>query len=357
MTRGASSLTARASVATASAQSLINTLPMIDAFVRLGCDRDALLSAGGLTPRDLEDPDAVLSNEGCAALFGLACATVRLPNLGLRLAMEIPIGAYPLLDYLVLTAETVGDGARHLERFLRINNSPTELRIREEPGRVRLVATAGNPLSIEFTFALAIVHLRRETGDRFRAASLSFRHRVDDPAEYARRLDVKVQTASDMDALTMTRAMWSLPMTRRDSALHGLLRRQAEEILAAQSTDGRYDSELRRVLAQRVAGGDTSLAAVARHLATSPRSVQRRLAEEGLTYQGVLDAIRRESAEQYLADSRLSVGEVGYLLGFSEPAAFHRAFKRWNGITPLDFRRERSPKRPRAPRRSRRPRA
>jgi AraC-like DNA-binding protein len=360
MTRGASSLTRRASVAAAprpNPTSLANFVPMIEAFVRLGCDREGLLAAARLTQRDLEDPDAVLSNEGCAAMFGLACSTVRLPNLGLRLAMEIPIGAYPLLEYLVVTAETVGDGARHLERYLRINNSPTELRIEEEPARVRLVATAGNPLSIEFTFALAVLHLRRETGDRFRASALSFRHRVDDPGEYSRLLDCSVQTESESDALTMTRAAWSMPMPRRDSALHGLLRRQADQVLAAQASDGTFVAELRRVLAHRVAGGDTTLAAVARHLAASPRSVQRRLAEEGLTYQGILGAVRRESAEQYLSGSRLSVGEVGYLLGFSEPAAFHRAFKRWTGITPLEFRRALSARRPPAPRTSRRPRA
>jgi AraC-like DNA-binding protein len=53
----------------------------------------------------------------------------------------------------------------------------------------------------------------------------------------------------------------------------------------------------------------------------------------------VLDRVRREAAQGYLADSTLSVGEVGYLLGYSEPAAFHRAFKRWHGVTPIEYRR------------------
>jgi AraC-like DNA-binding protein len=346
MTRGVSSLTERARAprpraGPAPAQSLNSVKPLIDAFVRLGCDRDALLAAGGLTPSNLDDPDAALSDAGCSALFGLACATVRQPNLGLRLAAEIPIGAYPLLDYLVLTSETVGDGLRHLERYLRIHRSPTELRIDEEKGRVRMVAISGNPLSTEYTLSLAVLHLRRETEDRFRATAVSFRHRVDDPGEFARRLDCKVLTESDADALTLTRSAWSLPLRRRDSVLHGVLRRQADELLAAQAGDGRFSTEVRRALAHRVAGGDTTLAAVARHLAASARTVQRRLSEEGVSYQEVLDGVRRESAERYLADSRLSAGEVGYLLGFSEPAAFHRAFKRWTGSTPLDFRRSR----------------
>lgn len=63
---------------------------------------------------------------------------------------------------------------------------------------------------------------------------------------------------------------------------------------------------------------------VARALAVSARSLQRQLAEEGLSYQGLLDSIRQEAAVEYLSNARISIGEVGYLLGYSEPAAFHR---------------------------------
>jgi AraC-like DNA-binding protein len=77
---------------------------------------------------------------------------------------------------------------------------------------------------------------------------------------------------------------------------------------------------------------------VSRDLATSARTLQRRLAAEGTSYQAVLDRVRRQAAEGYLADSTLSAGEVGYLLGYSEPAAFHRAFKRWNGAAPAEWR-------------------
>jgi len=75
-------------------------------------------------------------------------------------------------------------------------------------------------------------------------------------------------------------------------------------------------------------------------LATSARSLQRKLAAAGTSFQELLDTTRRDAAARYLEDRTLSVGEVAYLLGYSEPAAFHRAFKRWNGITPLEFRRQ-----------------
>jgi AraC-like DNA-binding protein len=89
-----------------------------------------------------------------------------------------------------------------------------------------------------------------------------------------------------------------------------------------------------------MAEGDVQIETVARALATSTRSLQRRLAEAGISYQQLLDNTRRDAADEYLADPRLSIGEVAYLLGYSEPAAFHRAFKRWNGITPQSFRKQ-----------------
>ena len=73
-------------------------------------------------------------------------------------------------------------------------------------------------------------------------------------------------------------------------------------------------------------------------LATSQRTLQRRLAAEGVSFQQLQDDVRREAAERLLADRSLAANEIGYLLGFSEPSAFHRACKRWFRATPLEFR-------------------
>ena len=96
--------------------------------------------------------------------------------------------------------------------------------------------------------------------------------------------------------------------------------------------------EVRRALASRIAKGDVQIEGVARALATSTRSLQRRLSAAGVTYQELLDQTRREAANTYLRVAALSIGEVAYLLGYSEPAAFHRAFKRWTGMGPQEFR-------------------
>jgi len=92
------------------------------------------------------------------------------------------------------------------------------------------------------------------------------------------------------------------------------------------------------VLASRL-GRKVNVGTAARLMAVAPRTLQRRLAEEGVSFQEIVDAGRRESAERLLGDASLTVSEVGYVLGFTEPSAFHRAFRRWHGVTPMQFRR------------------
>jgi AraC-like DNA-binding protein len=96
--------------------------------------------------------------------------------------------------------------------------------------------------------------------------------------------------------------------------------------------------DVRRALGSRIASGETRMSSIARQLGMSERTLQRRLAEEGASYQELLEEVRKAAAGRYLEESPLAIGEIAYLLGYSEPAAFHRAFRRWHATTPEDFR-------------------
>ena len=120
--------------------------------------------------------------------------------------------------------------------------------------------------------------------------------------------------------------------------LSSLLQRQADEAMARLPPMEDVALDVRRALASRVGGGDTRIQTIARTLATSARSLQRRLAAAGVSYQQLLDLARKDAAERYLTRLALSIGEVAYLLGYSEPAAFNRAFRRWHNETPQAFR-------------------
>ncbi len=119
------------------------------------------------------------------------------------------------------------------------------------------------------------------------------------------------------------------------------IERHAESLLAARPEPTLSTADrVRRIVAGALAEGEVTLAGVASMLKMSERSLQRRLADEGLKFDALLDEIRRDLALRYLADPKIAIAEVAYLLGYSEPSPFHRAFKRWTGKTPTEARKQ-----------------
>jgi len=349
MTAGDNQLTDRATPAVPRQPSAI-TVPsaqlraLVEALERLGHDVPSLLAAAGLAPGDLADPDARASCEAYGAIVEAARRAKPLKNLALRLAAETPIGSYPLLDYLILTSDSVGEGLRQLSRYFRIIGSPGVYEIREDEDPVRLVVHGGaDPFGHEYGLSLCALHLREETEGRFVPVHVSFTHQPEDVSEFERLLGCPVRAGASWDGIAIARDVWGLPLRRRDPILRGVLEKQADDVAAREAGSGQATVEVRRVLASRLVGGDTSIAGVARHLATTARTLQRRLSAEGESYQRVLTRLRREVAEQQIAGSTLSIAEVAYLAGYSEPAAFHRAFRRWSGTTPQAFRQRHRP--------------
>ena len=266
----------------------------LDAFARLGYDVEDLLAAAGLKRADLEDPDARVP---CTALGSAICRALErrpLPNMALRLAAETPLGAFPLLDYLVVSSDTIGEGFGQLQRYLRLTANPALLEIFADGDPVRVVATSpGNPFAVEYLLSLAVLHFGRESGGRLKVEALVFGHGLDDAKEFERLLRCPVRARAGWSGLLLPAASWKLPLRRRDAILHGILEKQADEAVARSPRDSGPAFEVRRLLATRVAGGDTRLPVLARVLATTARTLQRRLAAEGVSYHGLLEQARK----------------------------------------------------------------
>jgi AraC-like DNA-binding protein len=317
-----------------------------DALGRLGYDKRALLAAAGVDFSNSDDPDARVPCQATGDMFGYAIRTRPMKNLGMKLAAETPIGAFPLLDYLIVTCETVAHGINQLSRYFRLNDAPYALEIREDEDPVRVIFHGSrDSLTFEFGVSLVVLHLREETENRLNAACVNFTHRPDDVVEMQQALGCPVLGGENWNGFALSRDAWLLPMRRRDPVLRGVLERHAKEIIARLPGADDVTVEICRAIMTRFPQGETEIQGVARSLATSTRSLQRRLSAAGTSYQELLDSTRREAATRYLQDRRLSIGEVAYLLGYSEPPAFHRAFKRWNGITPQEFRHRRAEER------------
>ena len=115
-------------------------------------------------------------------------------------------------------------------------------------------------------------------------------------------------------------------------------KRRRQQIFGARPKADDFVFEIQQLTMTLLHSGQSKKDIVAQELGISSRTLTRRLAEEGLTYKGLLDEVRRKLALRYLKDRRINVKTVAYLLGYSEVSAFYHAFRRWTGSSPLQHR-------------------
>lgn len=313
----------------------------VEAFDRLGYDTTQLLRSCGVGRTTLADPDGLIPCSTSGDFIARALAARPMANVGVRLASVTPTGAFPLLDYLALTSDDVGQAFKRVARYFRLVNAPMLLDVCEgaEPVQLRYVTnTPHDTFSVEYSATLHVLRMREETGDQAHPEFVSLTHVPDDVVEIERIVGCPVRVKAPWAGLAFSVEAWRHPLRRPDAVLRSVLEQHADEVLARVPASDGIALDVRRAIASRVVRGDARLEMVARDLAVSPRTLQRRLAAAGSSFDELVRDITRESAEKHLRESALSIAEISYLVGYSEPAAFHRAFRRWTGTTPQAFR-------------------
>jgi AraC-like DNA-binding protein len=157
-------------------------------------------------------------------------------------------------------------------------------------------------------------------------------------AEFERIIDAPVMFDRDWNAMEIDPAFLMLKQPPVNRYVFAVLSERADALLKAfeenRTTRGRVESTLMSILHT----GESSMDVVAEKMGQSRQTLYRNLKEEGVTYEQVLDDLRRKLALDFLAGKRVSVNETAYLVGFSDPASFSRAFKRWTGVSPREVR-------------------
>jgi AraC-like DNA-binding protein len=311
----------------------------------LGVDAARVQREAGFDPAALADPDALLPAERFYAAFDIAARLWGRPGFGLAAGQAVPIGIYHVLDYLLLTASTLGEGLSDFVRYFAIATRTAAYEIRTEDDltgceMVWRIPPSGVMFDVrDWSLSAVARRVKEATG----AAPC----RVDvagppmaPPAEYERVLGAPTRLRAAGNVLWFTRRAWQSPMPRRDDWLRQTLRRHADALLERSHAAAResVSERVRREMLTRMRVGPPSIATVARSLGIGERTLQRQLRAEGAGFAQLADEVRSHLACEYLRDRTLTVAEVGYLLGFSEPSAFTRAFRRWTGQAPHAFR-------------------
>lgn len=159
-------------------------------------------------------------------------------------------------------------------------------------------------------------------------------------ARYASAFPCPVYFASDENAVLLARDAARRPLRTHEPALHAELVELCEQKLRQLENESRFRARVQKVLGPMLSGSTPSLEEVADALGMASWTLRRKLREEDTSFQDLLDDMRRDLALAYMKDIGLSLGEITYILGFSTPGAFQRAFKRWTGTTPGEYRRQ-----------------
>lgn len=304
-----------------------------------GGDAAALVRRFSL-PDDAERAaEVVLPLDRLRAFLDAAAAEAGDPFLGVHLGQRIRRGAYGLLEFSCRSAPTVGEALRRIVRYISLLNELVEVTLVE--GREVTVEQRirGEPLCVgrhgnEFFLALLLSQSRQLAARPFAPTRAWLAHpRPRDVSELAALLGTdRLAFDRERNGMALPRAVMDLPLQTHDPALLALLDRQAEEALALRGSPSRFLGQLRQQIRDRLREGLPPLAEAARALHMSPRTLQRRLADEGTTWNALVDEVRQELARRWVAEGARPLGEIAFLLGYSELSAFLRAFKRWTGV-------------------------
>lgn len=318
---------------------------ILDAAAHAGVQPIALCRTVGLDPKLIDDPDNRIPFAQFVALYEQAARLTGDDAFGLHVGERTSPTRFDVLGYVVINSPTFGAAFDRLARYHAIWTDGAGFTLTEAGPHVRLsynyVAGVAPPRrhDCEMTFAIAVAFTRRMTGVAWQPHAVAFEHpQPADITEHARIFRAPLRFAQPRNELVFDRALLALPLIRADASLYAVLDRHAQDLLARLPQRDDTTAQVRRLLGDALSGGDPNIIAVARQLGTSARTLQRKLRTEGTSYQDVLDDMRRDLSQRYLRERAMAVCEVAYLLGFSGPSAFHRAFRRWTGVTPKEFR-------------------
>lgn len=319
--------------------------PLVSGLEECGYEAAPILAAAGIDKSMLDDPDGRVSASVGMALLARAVERTGDTNLGLHLAEHAQLGSFDVHFYAMASSPVLGAAYERLVRYQRLihETSRVELDVDRERAILRhqLAGGAAAPRqTAEFLLAAWVRAGRVITGLDWTPEAVHFVHPAPaDSSEHTRFFRAPVHFATRENALVLPARLLETPCTRSDAALVAVLDRYAADRLERPHATSVAD-RVRGVLAEELRGGEPTAVRLAARLKMSVRSLNRILAAEGTSYTQMLARCRRDLAERHLASGDVSIAEVGFLLGFSELSSFHRAFKRWTGRTPAQFRQE-----------------
>jgi AraC-like DNA-binding protein len=319
--------------------------------VARGQDAAALCARFGVAPELLADPEARVPTQLTHRIWRELPDVLGAKDFGFDVARRAQAeSAFGVLGHLLRSSQTVGEGLRTAVRYHRVFSDAFDVRWSDTQELVRLAVVFRAPNlepvrhGLEFTFGSILLLIRSTMGQPFTPRQLVFRHgRPDDDSEARSVFGCSPVYGASQDEIAFARADLELPAKTADPYLSRLFLARAVELHERLPDGSVFAASVRQVVADAMQRGDVGVDEVARRLHITPRTLQRRLRDEGTSHKEIVEAVRRELAKRYLDEGKFTLQQIAFVLGFSGQSSFHHAFVRWTGQSPGAYREAQAP--------------
>ena len=315
-----------------------------------GLDAVELARQAGVDLAKIPAPTDRIEADKLDAILRLAIPLIRDPAFGLQAARCWHPSNLGVLGHAWLSSSTLRTGLKRLSRYSRLvgERAITEIEESGQGVKVRFWAKRGNPavvavaaVFVDVAMALLLDMCRMNAGAALRPMAASLRRgRPENVDAYARFFGCPVRFGAEENAFVLSAkdADRSLPSSNKQLA--AVFDRMLTEELARLDKSN-VIARCRAAVLEDLPSGEASAEETAKQLHMSPRTLQRKLAEAQTTYVQLVDDTRKDLALRYIEDPRRSITDITFSLGFSQPSAFTRAFRRWTGLAPSEYRAKR----------------
>lgn len=315
---------------------------------KLGCDPEPLFAETGISADQFNNPDTEVPYRSAALLIHRCATVARCPHFGLLLGEDVIPSALGMAGFALLSAPNVRDALLGLQRDLDLHErgGSVSLEIAEATTylgyAIQLSSVEGSDIVYDLAMTIACRIMRALCGAQWNPAAVHLAHgQPSDLRPYRRFFRAPLHFNEDRSALAFTSRWLDYPVATADPHLHQYLEKTAKQLHENAPRD--FIELLHRQLHSALTHNTCTAASVAQGFGIHERTLNRRLLDAGTTFQRELDKVRLETARQLLERTEASLPHIADLLGYSDGTAFIRAFKRWTGVTPARWRREKPP--------------
>lgn len=323
---------------------------LVEELDRQGKDGRGLLRKLGLSPALLDDAHARIDLPLYDEIQRRAIQVSGDPAFGLHMGEYASIGAFNLLGHMATHCRTIREGLDIVFRYYRLVADVHPPYLIEEGDVVRIVYEylrspdpICNRIRVEFGLVRLLLISRAFTGSDIVPGEAWFDYPEPKDsahaAEYQRIFRGQQRFEQEHSGFVIPRVMLDATQVHHDDSLLELMRNQAEQLLHDLESGASLSARIRRLIVDHYTEVAADMASIAKHVGMSERSLRRRLKQEGTSFQQVVRESMGELARRILQNPSTTIHEAAFRLGFVEPSSFHRAFKRWTGLTPAEYRR------------------